>query len=326
MNPAFIRGILARPPETTPENVIQSFLPKFGGLFGSSELNSRLKLLRSRTDDLGWKHLEYQQMYYTNERPNDVFEVYGSKLAAHFTADGILTEVQSSCWREIGLNLEEPMTVEELRKTLTKRAVNAPGFRELRVHLEQQEENFPIMQIPRLVIYPWQEGFRLTWTTYAFGVVDVKDPSGKPTGTKGVQLVQVFVDALTGEQFIFAPTRTDLETPDSGSGLSVTPLKGPFSTRPLKIVRVDTTSTYRLRDTTHQGLDPRQGRDIITYDTEGANYPDIPDALRQNKVPVSEDIDGDKNWSRVPADTTDIERTTSQHTIFVERFTNGIMH
>ena len=309
---AFIRGILAQPPETTPENLIQSFLRKVGGLFGVSDPNSRLELLRSRTDELGWMHLEFQQMYYKSERPNDVFEVYGSKLAAHFTADGMLSEIQSSCWREIKLNLEEPISIKQLRKLLTKRAVKAPNFRELQVHLEQHEENFPIMQIPRLVIYPWQEGFRLAWTTYAYGVGDTRDSSGKPTGNKALQLGQVFVDALTGEQFIFAPTRMHLEIPDSGSGLGVTPLKGPFSIRTLNIVRIDSTSTYRLRDTTHQGPDPRQGRDIITFDTEGAKYTDIPYELSKDTVPVSEDIDGDKNWSRIAADTTDNERTKSQ--------------
>ncbi|MFI5324872.1 MAG: M4 family metallopeptidase [Candidatus Rokuibacteriota bacterium] len=73
-------------------------------------------------------------------------------------------------------------------------------------------------------------------------------------------LGQVFVDAVSGERFLFAPTGMHAEHAATGSGLGVTSAAGGgFVVRNLNVVRVDATSTHRLRDTTHS-------RDIITYD------------------------------------------------------------
>ena len=320
---SFIRGKLTRPQEgkvarrpeskADPETAIQTFLAKYGELLGPPDFNKMLRLLRKRTDDLGWTHLEFQQMYLIGKSLKEQegpLEVYGSKLAAHFMPDSTLIEVQSSCWREIKLEAEARLTVKELRETLMKAVATAPGFHELQLRMQEHKEtDFPLMQKPRLVVYPWQGGFRLAWTTYAYGVIDVEDPSGKPTGAKRIDLGQVFIDASTGEQFLFAPTRKYVETPDTGSGLGVTPLGGPYVSRNLNIVRVDNTSTYRLRDTTH-------ARDIIVYDVAGnSNWSEgfeVATALNAGTLPVSEDTDGDRNWNRLPANTTDTERTASQ--------------
>jgi hypothetical protein len=299
------------------EPTFKSFLRKFGPLFGPLDLESTIKLLDVQTDDLTWTHLEFQQLHTTETSPSQqklTYVVYASKLAAHFRPDGFLVEVQSSCWRDIQLQDDrEKVTVEGLRNLLMKSLSNAPGFGELHKYMqEQQEIDFPIMETPLLVIYPWQGGFRLTWTTHAFGVINIQDSSGHPTGSKSLELGQVFVDAKTGEQFIFAPTKRDVETPDSGSGLGVTPLGGPFSVRPLKIVRDASSSKCLLRDTTHS-------REIVTFDTEGQmrwgeNSMQLPTELARRSVPISEvwSIFGDKRWNRTASDTTDTQRTASQ--------------
>jgi hypothetical protein len=78
-----------------------------------------------------------------------------------------------------------------------------------------------------------------------------------------IDLGQAFVDAHTGEIFLFAPTRKGAEVANTWSGTASTPLGGPYATRVLNIVRESGTSTYQLRDTSH-------ARDIITYDVAGS--------------------------------------------------------
>ena len=104
-----------------------------------------------------------------------------------------------------------------------------------------------------------------------------------------IEFGQTFVDATTQEVFLFAPSRRDAETPDTGSGLGVTPLSGPFASHSLNIVRVDGGSTYRLRDTTHP-------RDILTFDlAHDAFWTDweIKYGIHNGTLPVSQDTEGD---------------------------------
>ena len=312
---AMVRGDLAAPSggEDAAEANTRDFLSDYGMLFGPPDLIETVNLLRERTDDLGWAHLEFQQTYNAEIAPDkrEDLEVYGSRLATHFSPEGALAEVQSSCWRDIQQDNQARLGVEELRERLTEAAANAPGFPELQQRARKQEEkDFPVMQRPRLVLYRWQGGFRLSWATYAYGAVDVvEEATGQPTGAKKLDLGQVFVDASTGELFLFASMSRHAETPDTGTGLGVTRVGGAFAPRTLNIVRVDSSSTYRLRDKTHR-------RDIITYDA--ANSDDFntdterQDGLNGGSLPVSADTDGDKNWNVVPSDASVTQRTASQ--------------
>jgi hypothetical protein len=55
---------------TAPAVAIQNFLSKWGILFGPPEISSSLQFIRTRTDNIGWKHFEFQQMYrYSNASP-----------------------------------------------------------------------------------------------------------------------------------------------------------------------------------------------------------------------------------------------------------------
>ena len=114
-------------------------------------------------------------------------------------------------------------------------------------------------------------------------------------------LGQVFVDAVSGERFLFAPTGMHAEHAATGSGLGVTSAAGGgFVVRNLNVVRVDATSTHRLRDTTHS-------RDIITYDLaanpDWANVSAMAAAATGAApvLPVSENPAIGSSWNRVAA-------------------------
>ena len=225
----------------------------------------------------------------------------------HYKSDGTLIDIQSSCWRDVEVNLSVNLTKQKLYEMLREKVVNAPGYSRLEQQMHKlQERNFPVMKEPRLVIYPWKRGFRLTWTTYTYGSFDIENELHKLSGETKLALGHIFIDARNGQEILFAPMSRSLETPTVGKGLGVTPLKGPFITRDLNIVKVDSL-TYRLRDTTHS-------RDIITYDGDVWGVEPITDSyevrLNNKTLPVSEDKD--KEWKRFSVTTSDAERRASQ--------------
>ena len=312
---SLIRGNLFNASVERLESSIKKFLDEYAELFGPKKLSSMLKLLSNRSDDLGWTHLDYQLFIPVKTGREKILkvELYGSKLAAHFDNEGNLKMVQSSCWREIEFEYRRPITIKQLREILVSEIKKIPGYTELeRSMKEQKEKQFPLMQEPRLVVHPWKENLILTWTTYCYGVLTEEYFEDKTQPTKKLVLGQVFVNALTGERLMFMPTMYHVETPDTGTGLGVTPLGGPYVTRNLNIVRVDNSSTYRLKDTTH-------ARQIITYDAacnsswvygQGGAIKNF--LLVNGTIPASEDTDGNKNWNHLPADSSTSERMGSQ--------------
>jgi Zn-dependent metalloprotease len=308
-----LRGPLVGGDIKDADAVFRKFLDVYGELFGPPGLTSRLHLLRDRTDDIGWRHLEYQMTHPAptgSADPGKELEVWGARIAGHFNASGELVEVQSSCRHEVQETAGPTLDVKALRESLFRAAETAPGFASLAARVrERGEESFPVMQQPRMALHPWKGGFRWCWITYAYVPMDVDQPGGQPTGRTTLDLAQVFVDARTGERFVAAPMRMSAEAADSGSGLASTPLGGPFTTRSLKIVREAATTTYRLRDTSH-------ARDIVTYDVAAsANFSDgyeVADGIRNGTLPKSEDTDGNKTWSTTAATTQNADRTASQ--------------
>ena len=278
---------------------------------------------RERTDELGFTHLTYQQVLpvagtvnsETHEGPLEAtrrgIEVYGSKLAAHFAPGSRLVEVQSSC--QVDLTPANKITVSsaDLRTAVRSAIAKAPRFRELQARAKQREETlFPLLQEPRIVLYPWLGKLIYAYATYGYHLLpeDVRPPNAAGGDHDEIAFGQMFFDAESGELFLFAPTRKDAETADVGSGKSSIPLGGPFDTRTLQIVRVDSTSTYRLRNTT-------KSRNIVTFDANANSawvYPDIPSLIEAGTIPVSNDTDGDKKWDRTAASTSDADRTSSQ--------------
>ena len=279
-----------------------SFIGAYGPLLGPADLPQGLELLRRRSDELGWEHLVYAYSV------GDGVEVYGAKLAAHYDADGTLVEVQSSLWRDVEVDTEPEIGPDELGEILLKRIEDVQGFDAVRdVEALDAEEGFPMTDAPRLVIFPWQGEFRPAWIT--FGYSDFDEREGEPVDAPYITYGQMFVDAKTGERILFAPTLQTAETATTGTGLSVTPLTAPHTSRTLNIVRVDTSSTYRLKDTTHN-------RHVITHDVAcgsayESNY-ELGEGLKNGTLPVSADTDGNHNWSRLPTSTTAAQRTSGQ--------------
>jgi Zn-dependent metalloprotease len=272
-------------------------------LFGVADAERELRPLHVQTDELGWRHYEFQQVA---TRPKGL-DVYGAKLAVRVNGEGLVYNVQSSCWPNARASDKPQITVNDVRDRLAARLEGVPG------HLGRSEDKdrddfYPLAQEPALVVLPWQGGFRLAWVGFAYGGFDpvTREPEGE--GVKSLELGQFFADAITGDLLLFAPRGMDAETPDTGTGSAVTPLGAP-TTRSLHVVRLNGGNTYLLRDTT-------QAREIVTYDAANSASWDTDlergQALGNGTLPVSADTDGDKNWSRLPADTTVAERTASQ--------------
>ena len=67
--------------------MFRKFLDDYGELFGPPDLTSNLHLLRDRTDDIGWRHLEYQMTHPAptgSAKPGEALEVWGAKVAGAF--------------------------------------------------------------------------------------------------------------------------------------------------------------------------------------------------------------------------------------------------
>ncbi len=294
------------------KKIFTEFLKGYALLFGPEDLVKGLETINDKRDNIGWHHYQYQFYLTDSEGDNKRrVEFYSSKVIAHFNANGMLVEIQSSCYRDIAISNIVKIKVQELQQLVLAEIKGMKGFQDLEKLMKRRKEKlFPIMQNPRHVIYPWKGKMLHTWATYGYSPYifeegnNEKEKEKKPTIAFG----QMFFNAETGELFLFSPTRKSAETSTTGSGLGCTPLGGPYINRSLEIVRVDSTSTYLLKNKT-------KARDIITYDANADSsivYPNIPQKISDGDVDVSTDNDGDKNWNRVAANTTDTERTSSQ--------------
>ncbi len=315
---------------------LRRFLADFGALFGPDDPDRTLRDGRSREDDLGWRHVTLQQVVPGGDglpRGTEFVPVNGAAIAAHFAPDGTLTEIQSSCWpaatrpvvttsaatragRRTTRSDSVPassivlLTPAGLRDRLIAAGRHRPGYDRIQAQVEKTDDGkeFPLTSRPVLILQPWKGGFRLAWQVYGYAPVDVEDAAGNPTGEESVDFGELIVDAETGEILVFAPTKKYAETATTGTGTGVTPLGSP-ATRTLDIVRVDLTSTYRLRDTT-------EARDVITYDAAGdaafGTRAEIVAAIAGGTLPVSADTDGDHAWTTTASNTTDAQRTASQ--------------
>jgi hypothetical protein len=305
---ASARGTLARVSAIgEPEASVREFLAAFGELFGPRDLAWSLRLLRTRRDAEGWTHLEFQQVYRGEGRERarastEAPDVYGAKLAAHVRPDGTLVAVQSSCWRQIDVDLRPRLGPRDFVKVLRDEAEQAPGYRRLAQQMrERKERSFPVIGPSRIVIYPWQAGFRLAWTAYAFTATSATGRSVQAEGE--LEPAEVFVDAVNGDRFLTLPLTMHVEAPVNGHGRSVTPLGGPYALRDFNVVQVDGTTTHRLKDVTRPAP---AGRPIVTYDAGCSGQWMTPDghtdlqalaaAIAGGTLPVSEN--NSDTWAR----------------------------
>ena len=298
---ASIHGQIGPSAPMDAEGQVAAFLESFGPLVGPPDLPHGLQVLQRERDDLEWEHLVYAYLV------DGEIELYGARLVAHLDAEGALVDIESSLFRELDVDTGANVAPNEVGHLLRRRIEGLAGFRALRDSLEAGEPDFPATDPPRPVVMPIGEELRLAWATYGYSDIDEHREGFLEVPV--IEYGHIFVDAITGERILFAPTRKLAETKTTGSGLAVTPITGTKHTRSLNIVRVDTSKTYRLKDKTHK-------RDIITYDAAcDSKYDDqaeIRKAIKDGKLPVSEDTDGDHKWNRLPKDTTAAERTKGQ--------------
>src|SRR4030095_3076641 len=175
---SFVRGTIlfkahtAVTREGTHETTLAKFLSQYGTLFGPDQIMRYLRLARNKRDDIGMTHLMYQHFMIDSEHPKRKcpIEVYGSKLAAHFSRDGDLVEIQSSCYPSLLVTNEIKVTTSELQKQLLKDLNGMNAFRLLRNEMKKRNEKlFPLMQQPRIVVYPWKGKQIFAWATYGYG-------------------------------------------------------------------------------------------------------------------------------------------------------------
>ncbi|HEY4286974.1 MAG TPA: M4 family metallopeptidase [Puia sp.] len=301
------------------QQTFNDFMKTYAPLFGSPDLTvDSLSRIIAKEDNIGWHHYQFQSYYIAGEgEGKGRIEFYGSKVAAHFKPDGTLVELQSSCYRDIEIANTVKVKAQQLQEGLLKELSGMEGFGKLEEEMKRRKEKlFPLMQVPRQVIYPWKGKMLNTWATYGYAPYTFTNERTQKDNKPVIAFGQLFFNAEDGELFLFAPTRKGAETPATGSGLGCTPLGGPYVNRSLDIVRVDSSSTYLLKNKT-------KGRDIITYDANADSsvvYPNIPQKISDGSIPVSTDNDGDHNWNRVATSTTDAQRTASQQPEVDEHF------
>jgi Zn-dependent metalloprotease len=291
----FIRAI----PSFDDEAAAATFLRDFGGLFGPANVAERLRLLHTRTDRLGWRHMEYQQEHVIGVGEREMrLPVYGSKLVVHVAPAGTLPEVWSNCWRDVSVREQPRLTAAQARERLA--TGGDAGGRERGRTRDLDDE----MGEPSLVIYPWREGFRLAWTVYATAVV----PGEAAGAYAGVAAGDFFIDAVSGETFLFFPTRMHV----AGSGLGVTPVGGPYVVRALEVRATGVAQAHEL-------VDASRARQIITYHdhcvSRPGNWVQRSDGLMNdvaNGVTTPSVNAGGPNWVNVAASTSTAAREASQ--------------
>ena len=296
--------------QTTREARLRQFLETHGPLFGPPNLMRSVRLLKARTDDIGFVHHQYQQVVTrgAGENARRSIEVYSSKLAAHFAPGGELVEVQSSCYQNVEPRNQIKVTAASLRRRALDAVRRNEAFKALQDGIGRREKLFPLMQTPRLVIYPWKGDLIYAWATYGYGVLPREEQDPRHATRETLAFGQMFFDAESGDLFLFAPTRKGAETQTVGSGLGSTPIGGPFASETLRVVQVDAGSTYLLKNKT-------QARNIITYDANANSswvYPSIPSFIESGASAASSDTEGDHNWNRTAPSTSDADRTSSQ--------------
>lgn len=212
---ASMRGRLGPGPPLDPADQVVEYLGELGILFGPPDLPRGLLLLHRDEDDLDWAHLVYAYLL------DGEFELYGSRLVAHVDASRGLRAVESSLWRDLPVDMNARVAVDDVAGILRARIESLEGFDELRDVLGD-EPHFPATDTPRLVITPVADGMRLAWMAFGYNDPDEGD-AGEGT-YRAIEYGRIFVDAITGERILFAPSLSHAGHDRPRSGLAGSPL------------------------------------------------------------------------------------------------------
>ena len=258
-------------------------LGKNAALFGPEPPAFEHRLLQDRWERTKKRHVVYQQ---TLRHENENVDLYGAQLAIHIEPDGLISTVQSSCYREPSFERFTPLSREKLRSMLLASVSKAGNLNRLPTDSGQ----FPIVKDPRLVVYPWRGVFTPVFVVHAFAIPDGSDPNGGAYA----EVARIFVEATSGERLLFASlTRDAGGTAHTGHGLGVTPLAGPFTRHQLK--------AQALADGSFVLVDGTREREIRTYDAGNSRRYDysyeVGSGLRSGQLSLSSDPDAD--WDGV---------------------------
>ena len=307
-----LRGPLVSGAISDADAPFRKFLDDYAEVFGPPDLTSNLRLLRDRTDDIGWRHLEYQMTHplprgaqipvrssrYGAPRLRRISTRAGDSLKSsqaagmryrtcrpHDGRQGAAREPVARRGNRSGLYLARRTHAGASRGIISCDAATSHGAASLEG------------RVPLVLDY-----LRL-----------------RPDGPRGTRRSTDWSDSARPRTGVRrrAERRTLPGDPDAnergsgrhriGFGLDAAgrPVYGAFAEDRSRIG----TNTYRLRDTTH-------ARDIVTYDAAAsASFSDsyeIADGIRNATLPKSEDTDGNKTWSTTAATTQDADRTASQ--------------
>jgi hypothetical protein len=282
-------------PDDDPAEALGEFRALFtSALAAGDEFTEYLRRRRDRVDGEGWRHAELQQAVPTAA---GTLDVYRALFVVHLGADGFITSVQSSCYRDVVVKAFAAVAPEAVRDRARQDLVGAVDPPEG----ASDDPWFPLVGVPRLVIYPWRGTFRPAWAAHLYAL-----PDGDPgRGRRTVEFGKGFFDAVDATRFLFTPSARDAAA--VGTGLGVTPLQPPFNRRALNVTGDGTGHT--LVDDTH-------ARPIVTHDAgAGAEFDTEFELLRgiaRGTLPASADGDGTGAWDRVPATPTDVERGAGQ--------------
>jgi Zn-dependent metalloprotease len=269
------------------EDQLNHFIQEYGPLLGPPSLSpGDLVNPRNGAETLSSPDL-VQKQYVIHSEAHGRIEVYGAKLVAHFKNQKLI-QVQSSLWRETQVPDRAVLPSSQARMIHEERLAHDPVYVKLSQRLaEDFKETLPFTAAPSLALYPWKGRFLFSWRGWGYGIVEdigLPEAERKPITTYGL----VFLDAGSGEQFLFLPAMR-MQAVGSGSGVNGEPLQLNISpTRnPMTFILVDSS------DANHP---------IITFDAAGnAAYSEgdeIAMAILQQTLPVSSDVDGDRDWDR----------------------------
>jgi bacillolysin len=164
--PTFIEGNLMS--SVQPGNEVSASLTFFAdnkGAFGMKDPSEELRVKRSDQDDLGMRHIRFEQLYMG-------LPVISGELVTHFTAAGQLKTVNG--------NYEPLINIDPVPVLTAQEAISAAEKDLLAFFGSGLPGN------PELVVFPWNKGYYLSWRLLLY--------SDSPMGRW-----EYFIDAKSGE-------------------------------------------------------------------------------------------------------------------------------
>ena len=237
---AYVRGNLSEPYDRKilkkdPFQIGKQFLKDYKELFGNFDMENDLINGKMVIDNIGLIHIDFKQQH-------QKIQVYGGSVRVHFSKNGSISLVTCKLVPNLKLSIKAKVTAKEA----TKIAINHLG----------EEIDIIEGEIPELIIYPGNKGFRLCWHIKFDGI---KQP--KPSAWV------YFIDAEIGS-FVHRFNNLQSAGPTIGSGEGCYSGSGELNTYQLNA------HNYHLRDTTRSvwiSFYGRSGPEIITNDYAGAS-------------------------------------------------------